>query len=240
MRFGISGHTIMPSDPLHKAHLSVAKELEKPQKGYSISNLPDTEIWNEFKNGNEGAFNHIYVSHFQELFKYGQQFTQDTELIKDLIQDLFIRIRKNRKSLGKAESIKFYLMKAFRRDVIRYLKKRRMEYKEDIEPFSNMQVDLSFDIEFQHSQTNALRKRALEKSFAKLTTKQKEAIYYYFYQSLSYQEIADLMGFGHVRSARNLVYKAIEQMKALLGALKNELFIFFTLLPFKIFIIIPA
>ena len=220
----------MHSDPSHKAHLSVTKNPKEPKKGYSISSLSDAEIWDEFKNGNEGAFNHIYISYFQELFKYGQQFTRDTELVKDLIQDLFVKIRKNRKSLGKAESLKFYLMKAFRRDIFRYLKRSRIEYKEDIEPFSNMRIDLSFDIELQRSETDALREQALEKSFSKLTARQKEAIYYYFYQSLSYQEIADLMGFGHVRSARNLVYKGIERMKALLGSLKNELLLLFALL----------
>ena len=220
----------MHSDPSHKAHLSVTKNPEEPKKGYSISSLSDAEIWDEFKNGNEGAFNHIYISYFQELFKYGQQFTRDTELVKDLIQDLFVKIRKNRKSLGKAESLKFYLMKAFRRDIFRYLKRSRIEYKEDIEPFSNMRIDLSFDIELQRREADALRKQALEKSFSKLTARQKEAIYYYFYQSLSYQEIADLMGFGHVRSARNLVYKGIERMQALLSSLKNELLLLFAFL----------
>ena len=208
----------------NKPNLSISKKFGDSKGGYSISGLPDSEIWDEFKNGNEGAFNHIYLSYFQPLFKYGQQFTGDTELIKDLIQDLFVKIRKNRKNLGKAPSIRFYLMKAFRRDVFRYLKKRKVEYKQDIEPFSNIRLDTSYEIKLQKEESMALRDEALKKGFSKLTEKQREAIYYYFYQSLSYQEIAEIMGFSHARSARNLVYRGIEKMKARISVMKYDFF----------------
>lgn len=209
----------------NKSNLSVSKKFGEPEARYSIAGLPDNEIWHEFKNGHEGAFNHIYSSNFQHLFKYGQQFTNDTELIKDLIHDLFLKIRKNRKNLGNAPSIRFYLMKAFRRDVFRYLKKKKPIYKQDIEPFSNIRLNGPYETEFQRDESIALRNEALQKAFSKLTHKQREAIYYYFYQSLSYRAIAEIMGFGHTRSARNLVYRGIEKMKAQLKGVKHEIFI---------------
>ncbi|MCK5371360.1 MAG: sigma-70 family RNA polymerase sigma factor, partial [Cyclobacteriaceae bacterium] len=50
------------------------------------------------------------------------------------------------------------------------------------------------------------------------TTRQKEAVIYFYYEGMSYQEIADIMGLQKVKSARKLIYRAIEALrKDLLG-----------------------
>ena len=204
---------------------SIVVNLDIKRNIYRISDLPENEIWNEFKNGNEGAFNYIYETYFQILYQYGQQFTKDLDLIKDLIQDLLIYIRKNRKNLGNTQSIKFYLFKAFRRKIFKYQKFNKLIYSNHIESFGNFVIEDSFEISLVQNQYWNRVKRILEKAFLNLSKRQKEAIYLYFYQSMGYEEVASIMGLKNVKSARNLIYKSIDVLKNQIDPIKNSLFI---------------
>ena len=186
----------------------------KPQAQEFIERMPDSEIWEEFKNGNEGAFNHIYLKYFQELYGYGQQFTSDFDLIKDLLQDLFIDLRKNRMRLGPTSSIKFYLFKSIRRKIGRYLKRKKTIYTSDMEPFSNVEFEKSHELKYLNDQLDENKRALLKQAFLKLSRRQKEAIFYYFYQEMSYEEVTSIMGFRNIKSTRNLIYRAIDSLKA--------------------------
>lgn len=61
--------------------------------------IRDYEIWQQFRQGKESAFIHIYDLYFDLLYHYSQQFSKDKSLIKDCIQDLFLDIRRNRQSI---------------------------------------------------------------------------------------------------------------------------------------------
>ncbi|MEQ9287163.1 MAG: sigma factor-like helix-turn-helix DNA-binding protein [Cyclobacteriaceae bacterium] len=50
-----------------------------------------------------------------------------------------------------------------------------------------------------------------------LTKRQKQAIYYFYYEDLSYEEVSEIMGLNNVKSTRNLVYKAINILKSHMG-----------------------
>lgn len=198
--------------------------LDVNKSKFSIADLPDHEIWNEFKKGNEGAFNHIYQTYFQKLYQYGQQFTRDVDLIRDLIQDLFIDIRRNRNNLGKAPSIKFYLFKAFRRNIFRHLKRNKIIYSDNIESFCIFKAENSHEVWIIQTLLDSQKRRALEEAFSKLSKRQKEAIYYYFYQSMTYGEVTAIMGLNNIKSTRNLIYKSINALKAQIYPIRNKLF----------------
>ncbi len=212
---------------LKKRKGPVIIDINRSNTKFSISSLDDNEIWNEFKKGNEGAFNYIFETYFQDLYQYGQQFTNDLELIKDMIQDLFIYIRKNRENLGNAYSIKFYLFKAFRRKILRYKKKNKLIYSDKIESFCKFQLTNNVEAKLIQDQSQIQWKRVLEDGFLRLSKRQKVAIYYYFYQSMSYEEVASIMNLKNIKSARNLIYKSIDVLKARINPFKNKLFTLF-------------
>jgi DNA-directed RNA polymerase specialized sigma24 family protein len=81
----------------------------------------DRELWKEFKGGCEQTFSYIFHKHYSFLYNYGSKLTSDKDLIKDSIQELFIILWESRSRLGDTMSIKFYLLKSFRRHVIRTL-----------------------------------------------------------------------------------------------------------------------
>src|SRR6056297_2450614 len=84
----------------------------------------DKKIWNDFRKGEDYALSRIYFSHVQILFRYGKKFTQDDELIRDTIQDLFFDLIRTRNNLGETDNICYYLMTSFRRKLARTMKKK--------------------------------------------------------------------------------------------------------------------
>ncbi len=68
------------------------------------------------------------------------------------------------------------------------------------------------------SQLETEQKQRLAESMKKLTPRQREAIYYFYYENMTYTEIQDLMGFSQVQGIRNLIYRALNQLKSELSA----------------------
>ena len=182
-----------------------SSQIAKPYKD-------DTTVWKAFKNGSESAFIYIYEAYFDSLYIYGSQFTRDDGRVKDAIQDLFVELRKNRARLGDTDSIKFYLFKCLKRKVIKESGRWFNKYEE----FSG---DVSFNFTMSHEQVlidrqlDVEKTAALNKAIQSLSPRKREVIYYFYYEGMSYQEIQELMEMSHVKSVRNLLYKAIDLLR---------------------------
>ncbi|MTI29285.1 RNA polymerase sigma factor, partial [Xanthovirga aplysinae] len=130
------------------------------------------------------------------------------------IQDLFIEIRHSRERLSETTSIKYYLFKSIRRKILNKKKKTQSIFV-SVEAFQG--YDFAFSLSYEHKlvaqQLEEEKVCLLNKAIQKLTIRQREAIYYYFYEGLSYLEIMDLMEMENVKSVRNLIYKALNILR---------------------------
>ena len=215
------------------------------QHGHRVSD-PETEaskqetkneirLWNEFREGSDAAFSRIYERFFPVLYSYGHQFTADTELIKDVIQDFFIKIRNNRGKLGKTTSIKAYFYKSVRRELLRILsRKNRMIYGYNLEKAFDFEIALSQESILINRQISGEQKLKLEKAFGTLTKRQKEAIIYHYYDGLTYEEIASIMGLSRVKYARTLIYRGIDKLKGKIALMTTVIMV---LISFTIMVI---
>jgi len=186
--------------------------VEEPQ--IKADKLSDAELWSTFKQGDEAAFVDIYKTYVNKLYNYGVKFCGDGELVKDCLQDFFIYLRKNRETLGHTTSIKFYLFKSFRRRVVDYIQARESEQKKNqlVSGFQ-LQIEVSDEVKFIDRQFQEQQLQKLNNAIDALTEKEREAVFYYFYEGLSYQDIAEIMNFSHIASARRLVYRALSNIK---------------------------
>src|SRR5690606_26891158 len=83
----------------------------------------DEEIWRSFNLGDETAFNYIYRTYVQDLYRYGWQYAKDEELVKDCIQNVFIYLRRKRGELAQVSNLRGYLYKCIRSEVAKNRKK---------------------------------------------------------------------------------------------------------------------
>jgi RNA polymerase sigma factor (sigma-70 family) len=176
----------------------------------------DIEIWNTFKRGDRNAFAYIYYTYYPILFNYGHQLSFNTDLIEDCIQEVFIDVHNARSRLSGTNSIKYYLIKSLKTKYFRTLKNDNRN-KENERNYSGYEFKFSLSAEEKiiNAQLNEEVIEKLNKALTHLTARQREVIYYFFYENLQLQEIADLMGVSNQRSIQNLIYRSIDSLREL-------------------------
>ena len=178
-----------------------------------ISGQMDGELWNLFRSGDREAFNTIFEQNVRILYAYGRNFTSDKELISDCIQDIFIELWIRREMVtAKVNSVKYYLIKAVRRRILRRLSEEKRLKGQPIS--ENYCEAMEFNIEFSliEDQLVAERSRQLKASVANLSKGQQEAIYLKFYENMTYEEVASVMK-TNVKSVYNLIGRSILSLR---------------------------
>jgi len=208
----------LKSHPIDSSAFLNSDSSSTREKEVDIRALSDERIWEKFRSGDEEIFIYIYNEYANLLFKYGSQFTDDSPLVKDCLQDFFIYLREKRGTLGAVTSIKFYLLKAFRRRIIEYLKRNAKNRDKINSSLQNwFPIELSHEVKFINHQTTLGQLETLQKGLSELNEREREAIYIYYFQDLSYEQVADFFNFTHVSSARRLVYRALDKLKERFG-----------------------
>lgn len=196
---------------------SIAEKLLVDRKPPAKEKSPeDFRVWNAFRKGNEQAFIFIYETHFNKLYAYGMRISGDGYLVEDAIQELFIDLKNNRSRIKATDSIKFYLFKCLKRKLQREASKWTYKRK-------GLEADLPFNFIVSHEQhlidqqIKIEQMDLLNQAIQKLSPRQKEVIYYFFYEELNYVQIQELMNFENIKSARNILYKALDFLKTALN-----------------------
>ncbi len=200
----------------------------KSDKNDELNLKEEALVWNEFLKGSDIALASIYRNYVGKLYNYGRQILNDDEIVCDCIQDLFYELIRTRQKLSKTTSVKNYLYASLRRRLIRH---RKGESKIVRENLTEGHFKLSFlkdkHKSFEHCSEEQIE--LLERACNTLSERQREAIVLYFFEELSYAEIAEVMNIGKIRSARALVYRAIDSLRNILDAIKDDLIILSTL-----------
>lgn len=171
----------------------------------------DLKIWRDFKLGKEYALEQIFNTYADLLFRYGQKFTADKDLVKDAIQDLFLDLIRTREKLGDTTNICFYLMRSLRRKIAVQLVAAQSSTNTDNLPLEAL---ITYSIEEELIQKEVLTEReiVIREALLKLKPKQREILYYRFTCNFDYSEICDLMNLRY-DSARKLVFRSLQSLK---------------------------
>lgn len=157
-----------------------------------MDKVSDSQLWNEFLKGSDSALETIYRQYVNVLYNYGRQFSSDTDLVRDAVQELFCELIQSRERLGATTSIKFYLLASLRNKLVRKVKHEdRFSSLNDFG--GDFQIDFAADSDILRELCLDQSGELLQEAFNKLPIKQREAILLYFYEDVSYEEIAQIM-----------------------------------------------
>jgi RNA polymerase sigma factor (sigma-70 family) len=174
-------------------------------------------LWDSVRCGDRNAYALIYEMYGRQLFSYGSYFTDDDELVKDCIQEIFIRIYNNHK-LGETNNIRFYLYRALRNELIQELRKksRLSELKPDLLLFTaGLHDDTTVEKQFIEEESSQLDRQKIVSMLNALPARQREIIYYRYIEELSFNEICQLMDLNY-QSAQNLIHRAISKLRTII------------------------
>lgn len=189
-----------------------------------LRKINEQEIWNDFLNGSDGALSYLYRTYTNKLYNYGNQIIQDENVVSDAIQDLFFELIKNRKKISTTTSVKNYLYASLRRKLVRIKQKQAKHIRDDQSNAGEGGFLIAFlkDDATPFDQFTKEQIELLENACNQLPERQREAILLLFFEEMSYEEVADILSIDKIRSARALIYRAIDNLKSVLGPHKDE------------------
>lgn len=175
--------------------------------GKQIS-INEYQLWKEFKSGDAAAYALIYRKYFFILYNYGRKICRDNEMVKDAIQDLFIKVWNNREALNDTTSIKYYLLTSLKRKLLDTLESRVVRLKTDNNVLDFEITDMD-DLEEEAFQDQ--KERVLH-AMNKLSAHQQRLLQMKFYKNQSNQEIAEELGIT-IQSVYNSVFKILRSIR---------------------------
>jgi RNA polymerase sigma-70 factor (ECF subfamily) len=185
----------------------------QPSKSQAAEKLEDQQLWHKLKLGSELAFKQLFLKYNEIFVSYGQSISSDAIFVEDCIHDVFIDIWARRDRLSQVESVKYYLLVAFRRRLFRAITEQTKANKilEGIKKEHPRHEDF-FQDRFYGQQSDLQKERSLLNAINELPERQKEALELRYFQDLTYSEMVSRMHISYV-SARKLVSKAIGNLR---------------------------
>lgn len=182
---------------------------------------PDQIIWEKFLSGDDDAYAYIYKQYSQALFSYGLYFTSDKGLVEDSIQDVFIKIYQNRKSLQTTDNIKLYLFIALKNKLFNIFRKDLTYSQIDsMEPV--FATEYTIEDKLIDDEQSRLQNEKMTRMLEILTPRQREVIFYRFVEGLSLDEICQIMDMNY-QSAQNLIQRSLKKLRTTFSRTKIQL-----------------
>lgn len=172
-------------------------------------------LWQDFLAGDRDAFARLFHLYSDAMYAYGKKITADKELVKDTIQDVFVKLHQNRANLSDTDYVKGYLFMAMKRALINKLQTRMLL------SLDNQEEDVRFEIELlahphsddeEESDYSDEQRRQLALALKELTPRQREAVYLYYIQEVPLSELPALLGMNY-QSTRNLLHRALLKLR---------------------------
>jgi RNA polymerase sigma factor (sigma-70 family) len=186
---------------------------------YSEVYKQENILWIQFRDGDKNALGALFVQYYDDLYAYGMKLTGDEDMVRDSIQDLFIKLWESRNRIKIVEQVKPYLIRAFRNLTI---DQSRLAEKNPVQRFSIsvMPEVLHFEPEDFKSEAELVQNQISKLLLAmnELPPRVREAVYLRYYTGLNFDELATVMNVT-VQSTRNLIHQGIKSLKDVLIAL---------------------
>jgi len=174
--------------------------------------------WQQLIAGDLDTFAFIYEHYVDVLYNYGYHFVEDSDLVQDAIQDLFIDILHKHKNLSETSSVKYYLFRSLRRRL--HIMVESNGKFDNIYENDNAFIDENKSPEtaiIEHETENS-QLIALQKYISQLPPRQAEAIRLRFYDDFTLEEVASIMQMNE-QSVRNLIHRSIKTLRQFFGPL---------------------
>ncbi len=181
------------------------------------------DVWRRFRLGDRFAFGEIYEEFADVLFAYGIKITNDRELVKDCIQDLFYNIYRYNIKLQRPEYLEFYLFRSLKNDIIRKIKSSSP--KASLTDDSVVLFDLKFQVEQENmdGESDELRLNALRRILQTISPQKREMLFLKFSTGLNYAEIGEIVGMS-ADAVKKQVYRTLDDLRDRFGEKLLSLF----------------
>jgi RNA polymerase sigma-70 factor (ECF subfamily) len=177
----------------------------------------DRDLMLAVREGDAEKFGALFDRHQQNLFSFFYRLTGDAASSEDLVQDVFLRMLKYRKTFRPDSHFRgwmYQIARAARSD------RFRKSQNENVSPEDfgrTLAKPIRPDEHFEQSE----RARILQKALMQLTDEKRELLVLARFQEISYAEIGDLLGIDE-GTVKVRVHRAMKDLRAIVTTLSSE------------------
>lgn len=166
------------------------------------------------RDGDLGALSILFERHHRPLFNYFVHINGNRDLSEDLVQDVFFRMLKYRRTYQPERPFTAWMYQIARNAHVDTIGKRKFEVALGEKEFAKVNV---MDEQLKRKQEIALLKKAM----ARLPIEKRELLVLSRYQNLKYEEIASILGCD-VGAVKVRVYRAVRALGQIYFELAGE------------------
>lgn len=182
------------------------------------SGIHAKKVWDKMKSGDEKSLSEIFTFYYSDLYSYGIKIFDLPDLVKDSIQDVFMRIWEKRTTIGDVQNPKAYLISSVRRKLFDNKELQTDEISDELlkkEGKQNFSFSISDFIEIE--ETSQQIRNSLVQAINSLPERQRELVFLRFYYNLKYLEIARIMEVNQ-QTVRNLMQRTLSNLRSKIGS----------------------
>lgn len=178
---------------------------------YSEKEKKALRLLNEYKQGNTGAFTTLYNMYAVTLLNYGTCLTPDKELVKDCVQDVFVKLlTKCQKS--NITRVGSYLVISLRNRLLDEFRRGCFVSDAPVNDTTMRKHNESVEMTYIKNEHQEEVRNDVDELFTELTPRQQKAFQLYFIEQKKYDEICDIMQMNYP-CVRNLVHRGMVKLR---------------------------
>lgn len=175
--------------------------------------IDEVQVWDQFRSGDQAAFSTLYQHFVQPLYAYSLGVTNDKELIKDCLHDLFVELWRNHATIGPTTSVKFYLMASIKRKLVRHMETSLKHFNHHVNYTKDfMEDEVSQESLLIRYEEEIAANKQLKDCLNLLSKRQREAISLRFFHNMDTDQISSSMRINP-QSVYNLIFGGLRVMK---------------------------
>jgi RNA polymerase sigma-70 factor, ECF subfamily len=151
----------------------------------------------------------LFKGNFKDLCYFAIQYVKDSDIAKDIVQEVFFILWQKKESIDLSKSVKSYLTLAVRNKCLNYIR----DHKKFSDPILESE-DQYFKSDYKQGDRlieDELRKK-ISSSIEELPPKCREVFLLSRYENLKYQEIADRLHIS-VKTVETQMSKALQHLR---------------------------
>jgi len=173
------------------------------------SKIYENALLARMKNDDENAFSFLFTLYYTDLVMFANIYLKDKDISEELVQDVFVKLWEERRSLIIERSLKSYLLKSVQNKSLDWLRHLKVRQHHNHETISSSAL---FDFETENYVLYSELENRLEKIIEQLPDEIAEAYKLNRIEGLKYHEIAEKLNVSQ-RTVEVRIGKALQVLR---------------------------
>ena len=170
------------------------------------------ELIAQFCAGDDNAFAELYDLYIQMLSNYGNKLTQDQELLKDCIHDVFVKVYLKRNDKNGINNFASYALISLKNRLLDEFRRKTFNSEDSVENYEYRFSTTDVENDYLHQELQDRQSAQVAYLMQHLTRRQRQAITLYYIEQRKYDEICNIMHMNY-HSVRNLMHRGMLKLR---------------------------